>query len=88
MRDSRYCATVSWDGYVDEDGKFLMDSDGEFILYRDKLDWLIDGVSEYLEKWKERGAYLELASKETNHESQDITDLIKSEINRRQHESK
>lgn len=85
MNSDMFYATISWDGYIDEDGKFLVDSDGGFLIRRKKLSWLIEGVAECLEEFSARRAYLETASKESENKAQDITDLVKKELQIRKH---
>lgn len=59
---SEYYATISWDEYI-VDGR-VIESAGEYTFHRAELDWLIESIKEYLDKWKDRGAYLETASEE------------------------
>ena len=88
LSNETFYATISWDGYIDENDKFVWGSDGEVLIQRDRLEWLIEGVMDYFQRFSERHPYLDLASKESDKKAQDITDLVKSEINRRQNESK
>ena len=88
MSNETFYATISWDGYIDENDKFVWGSDGEVLIQRDRLEWLIEGVMDYFQRFSERHPYLDLASKESDEKAQDITGLVKSEINRRQNESK
>ena len=88
LSSEKFYATISWDGYIDDNDKFVWGSDGEVLIQRDRLEWLIEGVMDYFQRFSERHPYLDLASKESDEKAQDITDLVKSEINRRQNESK
>tara|TARA_R110002020_G_scaffold434012_4_gene644162 strand:- start:7807 stop:8076 length:270 start_codon:yes stop_codon:yes gene_type:complete len=77
-----FFATVGWDGY-DEN------SDGDITFYRGSLDDLLEGVEEYFVKFKERSPYLECASSEvrdsknTQYQSQDITESVQTILNKR-----
>ena len=74
MADNLYWATVSWDGYDEY-------TEGSFSFYRPTVEDLVDSVQDYLLKWKSRDAYLELASREYQGVSVEITDYIQSKIN-------
>lgn len=82
----RYWATIAWDGAIDDNGEFIADSEGEFVFSRERLNYLVEGVGDYISKWSGRNAYLESASREvksTNPHSKkytDLTDLIKQEL--------
>ena len=56
----KYYVTISWDELVVNDVKKA--EAAEVTIQRDKLSWLIEDVAEYLDKYKARGAYLDLAS--------------------------
>ena len=56
----KYYATISWDELVE--GGVKKAEAGELTIQRDKLSWLIEDVVEYLDKYKARSAYLDLAS--------------------------
>ena len=83
MDNRLYWATISWDGVLDKDGRFIPESEGNFTFTRDRLSYLIEGVEEYLEKWKARDAYLDTASEEKGADYKDLTSLIKSELQKR-----
>jgi len=82
----RYWATIAWDGAFDDSGEFIADSEGEFVFSRERLNYLVESVGDYISKWSGRNAYLESASREvesTNPHSKkytDLTDLIKQEL--------
>jgi hypothetical protein len=79
-----YYATIAWDGLI-VDGKRYSD-EGEFTLSRDYLDDLVDGVEDYLIKWKDREAYLDLAAEEfdnPNTKIKEYTKYIKEELKKR-----
>ena len=82
----RYWATIAWDGAFDDSGEFIADSEGEFVFSRERLNYLVEGIGDYISKWSGRNAYLESASREvesTNPHSKkytDLTDLIKQEL--------
>tara|TARA_R100000234_G_C4894088_1_gene132762 strand:+ start:151 stop:417 length:267 start_codon:yes stop_codon:yes gene_type:complete len=82
-----YYATIAWDGLV-VDGKRLADF-GEYIISRDTLEDLVEGVEEYLIKWKGREAYLDLAAEEYKDPDRPLihrkeyTEFIKKELKKR-----
>ena len=57
---NKYFATISWDELV-ENGVKKAEA-AEVTIHRDKLSWLVEDVAEYLDKYKARGSYLDLAS--------------------------
>ena len=65
IKQDLYMATISWDGYVDEDGKYHEDTEGEQMIARHSIDDLLEGIEEYMDKFKARSPYLECASIET-----------------------
>lgn len=73
-----YYATIIWESCI-KDGKILFDG-GEYTIRREKFDWLVEGVKEYLKEWEGRHAYLETAAYETETESVDITDKVKNNL--------
>ena len=81
---SEYYATISWNECI-VDSKVTAPA-GEHTFYRERLDWLIESIKEYLEQWKDRGAYLETASEEYDDPSGyrtrfvDHTEYIKSKL--------
>ena len=83
---NRYWATIAWDGAIDDNGEFIADSEGEFVFSRERLNYLVEGIGDYISKWSGRNAYLESASKETESTNPhfkkytDLTDLIKQEL--------
>ena len=40
LSSEKFYATISWDGYIDENDKFVWGSDGEVLIQRDRLEWL------------------------------------------------
>ena len=77
--ESEFYATISWNEYI-VNGKVAAPA-GEFTIYRNRLDWLVEGTIEYLAKWKGRGAYLETASEEYEFGSIiDRTEYVKSQL--------
>tara|TARA_R100000278_G_scaffold104108_1_gene80487 strand:+ start:347 stop:631 length:285 start_codon:yes stop_codon:yes gene_type:complete len=82
-RKDVYMATICWDGYVDDDGRYFENTDGEQTIVRYSIDDLLEGVSEYLLLFKARDPYLECASFETyeGHDVEkwkDITESVKT----------
>jgi len=71
---SKYWGTVSWDGY---DGR----NDGELTILRYKLDYLMEDLDYYLNKYSKRSPYLACASVESFEKGlakiEDITESAK-----------
>lgn len=57
-----YVAIIGWDGLV-IDGKRIA-REGEYTIHRASVEWLEEGIKEYLKKWKDRDAYLIMALEE------------------------
>lgn len=86
-------ATICWDGYTDENGKYFEDTEGEQTVVRHSIDDLLEGVEEYLELFKGRGAYLDCASIETYEEYnvdkwKDITESVKTILKAKENNGK
>ena len=79
-----YYATIAWDGLVVDGKRYSYEVD--YTFSRDYLDDLVDGVEEYLIKWKDSEAYLELGADEfddLDRPTKDYTKYIKSQLKKR-----
>lgn len=79
LEDVIYNATISWGGYS-EDGN-LFNEDAEYSFNRSSYDDLLDGIKEYLDKYKSRKAKFECASMETTKSlTIDLTKTINNKL--------
>ena len=64
-------ATNCRDGYIDDEGDYYENTEGEQTVVRHSIDDLLEGIEEYLNLFKARDPYLDCASIET-YEDQDV----------------
>ena len=70
-----YYAVIAWDDCIIE-GKCVAEG-GDYVIRRGTLDYLVEGIDEYLQKWKGRDAYLESAFYENKKTHYPLTEKIK-----------
>lgn len=75
--------TIGWDGYDDL-------TEGQISFHRDNFQDALFGANYYLEKYKDREAYVVCASHEEAKSIKNITDIIKDSLtnNRSQSETR
>lgn len=73
METVRFWFTIGWDG----------EEEGEYTTNRPTYDLMVEGIKDYLIKWRERDAYLVSCAMETSKKthSNNLTDLVKQKIN-------
>lgn len=67
--------TIAWDGYGEE-------GEGEFTSFRPTYEDMVESIEYYLDKYKDREAYLECCSMETSKKTHvvDLTGYVKGKL--------